>query len=172
MSDLQIRKLNAGDASAFKHLRIEAAHNSPASLPMGPEELNQQPISEFEKQISGPLQIAFGAFVGAELIAIAGLRQEGKSKSRHRANIWGVYTKEIHRGQGIARQLVDMLIGEAKSNPEITMLDLKVHSLNAPAKALYASLGFTCYGTQQNTLLVNGNYIHEELMDRNLGKRV
>lgn len=139
---------------------------------MGPDELNQQPLSEFESQISGPLQITVGAFAGAELIGIASLRQEGKSKSRHRANIWGVYTKEGHRGLGIAWRLMDMLIDEAKSNSEITMLDLKVHSLNAPAKALYESFGFACYGTQQNTLLVDGNYIHEELTDLNLGKRV
>jgi hypothetical protein len=97
MSDLQFRKLSAGDARAFKRLRIEAAHNSPASVPMGPEELNQTSIEEFQRQICGPLQIAIGAFVGAELIGTACLRQEGKSKSRHRANIWGVYTNENYR---------------------------------------------------------------------------
>jgi ribosomal protein S18 acetylase RimI-like enzyme len=171
MSDIRVRKLTADDAGAFKNLRIEAAHNSPASLPMGPEELSQQPISEFEKQICGPLQITFGAFVAVKLISIAGLRQESMSKRRHRATIWGMYTKEGYRGRGIARQLVDILMNEAKSNPEITMLNLNVHSLNAPAKALYASLGFTCYGTQHNTLLVNGKYIHEEQMELNLGKR-
>ena len=171
MSDIQVRKLTAADADAFKNLRIEAARNSPAALPMGPEELNQQPITEFARQISGPLQITFGAFVAGKLISIAGLRQEGMSKRRHRATIWGVYTQENYRGQGIARQLMDILMSEAKANLEITMLNLNVHSLNATAKALYASLGFTCYGTQHNALQVNGEYIHEDQMELNLGKQ-
>jgi ribosomal protein S18 acetylase RimI-like enzyme len=164
-----IRRLKLDDASDFKALRIEAAQKSPESLYPDEEELTRLPMSEIEKQVVGsPFQLVFGAFLAGQLISIAGLRREAMRKLRHRAVICNVYTKEAHRGKGIARKLMNVVLSEARSNTEITMLNLSVHSQNAAAKALYASLGFVCYGTQHNTLLVNGQYVHEEQMELNL----
>jgi ribosomal protein S18 acetylase RimI-like enzyme len=166
---LMLRRLGREDAPDFKSLRIEAAQTSPESLYPDAEELTQLSLAEFEKQLAGSgLQLSFGAFLAGQLVGIASLRREALKKIRHRALLCHVYTREMHRGRGIARALMSALLNEARANPEITMLNLAVHADNTAAKSLYASLGFVCYGKQHNTLLVNGRYVHEELMELNL----
>jgi RimJ/RimL family protein N-acetyltransferase len=141
----------------------------PESLYPDPDELEQLPITEFEKQITGtPFPIVCGAFSDNILIAIAGLRRDSMRKVKHRAVVCYLFTSKAHRGKGIARKLMDALMIEAKSSTELTMLNLAVHSKNVAAKALYTSIGFVAYGIQQNTLFVNGEYVHEEQMELNL----
>ena len=39
---------------------------------------------------------------GDKLVGIVGVRGDARRKIKHRAMIWGVYTKASHRGRGIA----------------------------------------------------------------------
>jgi RimJ/RimL family protein N-acetyltransferase len=46
----------------------------------------------------------------------------------------------------------------------VQQVHLSVTTGNAPAVALYEHLGFTHYGTEPRSLLVNGRYLDEHLM--------
>lgn len=54
-----------------------------------------------------------------------------------------------HRRQGAARALLEALIGFARENGGV-FLTLEVRPSNAPARALYGSLGFTEAGRRKN----------------------
>jgi RimJ/RimL family protein N-acetyltransferase len=58
-----------------------------------------------------------------------------------------------------------VLLDDVRSSGEVSMLYLSVHSRNIAAKALYKSIGFRAYGLQRYSLLVDGEYVDEELMD-------
>lgn len=166
MTTITYRKLNSDDAPDFKALRIEAAGESPASFYFDAEELRSTSISDFETQLrSSELQSVYGAFGGRELVGIIGLQRDAKKKIRHRAKVWGVYTKASYRGQGIARELMRALLDDVRSSGKFSLLYLSVHVRNIAAKALYRSIGFETYGLQRHSMLVDGEYIDEELME-------
>ena len=57
-----------------------------------------------------------------------------------------VYVDERFRGEGVGRQLLQALIGEAKKR-DIHMLIAGIDATNVASVALHSSLGFRCCGT-------------------------
>jgi ribosomal protein S18 acetylase RimI-like enzyme len=162
---MDVRKLSRLDGSAFKRLRLEAVQNSPASFARTYEEVESVTVEEFgELTHPSENQVIFGGFSNEELVAIVGLRRESSIKTRHKANIWGVYTSTQYRNRGISRKLLAAAIEEAKSGFEATVLTLAVNVDNLPAKAMYLSFGFCVFGCCPKSLLVDGAYVNEELL--------
>jgi len=161
MTNVTYRELSADDAEAFRAMRIEASLNSPASLYPHPEELTQMTLCELEEQIAPtPFQSVYGAYLRGELVGIAGARREPLRKIKHRALIWGVYVKASHRGQRIARGLLRVLMDNLQATREVSRVYLSVHSQNIAAGC----------GYQRNSLLVDGEYVDEELMELTLSE--
>ena len=107
----------------------------------------------------------YGAFDNGKLIGTVGIWRDAVKKMRHRANVWGVYTRGCYRGQGVSRQFLHIAIDDIRSSCNVEVLYLSVHSRNSAAKALYKSIGFETYGLQRYSMLVHGEYVDEELMD-------
>ena len=160
-----IRRLRPDDAAAFKELRRDAVQDSPHSFYPNVDEVNDTPIGEFCAQLQqSEYSYVFGTFKENELVSIIGLRRDARAKVRHKANIWGVYTRPEHRGQGIARRMMETALETARSIPGIALVTLGVHTENTAAKALYTSFGFDTFGVERNSMHVNGHYVHEEHM--------
>lgn len=171
MKNITYRKLNPEDAEAFKALRIEAVIDSPASFHPDPDELLQTSISDFRTQIRpSDFQAVYGAFGNGELVGTAGLIRDAMKKMWHRANVWGVYTKASYRGRGIARELLQTLLDDIRTSGHVSTLYLSVNSRNNGAKTLYKSIGFETYGLQRRSMLVDGEFVDEELMDLHIQK--
>jgi RimJ/RimL family protein N-acetyltransferase len=165
-----IRKLVPADAAAFKDLRIDAVQNSPASFYPSFEDVTDMPIAEFQTQLGSSSQDSiFGAFEEGSLLASAGLRRDRREKIKHKALIWGAYTKPAYRGRGIARQLVSIALEDARTSSEILLITLSVNTENIAAKSLYESFGFSSYGIERNAMYVNGVFIHEDHMSLAIG---
>ena len=62
------------------------------------------------------------------------------------ADMMNIAVADSHRRRGIARRLVEELIGQLDAH----MLTLEVRASNAPAIALYDSLGFAQAGLRKN----------------------
>uniref|UniRef100_UPI0028A84F3C GNAT family N-acetyltransferase n=1 Tax=Paenibacillus sp. TaxID=58172 RepID=UPI0028A84F3C len=60
------------------------------------------------------------------------------------------------------------LITKAAQLPGLEKLNLTVMSTNIPAKKLYESLGFTCYGTERNAMKLELSYLDEDFMSLEL----
>jgi ribosomal protein S18 acetylase RimI-like enzyme len=169
---MRIRKLTVNDAAALKAIRLEAVQDSPASFMPNAEEIRARTIESFSQLLSDPNDSVYGVFIETQLIAIAGLRRNGATKLKHKANIFGVYTQAAQRKKGIARRLLLTLLDDAYSDPHIVQITLSVNTENNNAKALYYALGFEPYGLEKNAMLVDGVFVHEEHLVRDIPSRI
>ena len=88
-------------------------------------------------------------------------------ESRHKGTIVGVYVQPSDRGRGLARQLMDRAIAEARRVGVDTLL-LTVTVGNDAAERLYLGLGFRRYGVEKRALRIGARYFDEALMDLRL----
>jgi len=135
---IDVRKLNAADAEAFQSVRLEGLANHRCEFGTAFEEEVHLPMAEIERRLDEG-QI-FGAFLDGRLSAIAGFRRYDRLKKRHKAELFGVYVQSDARGMGLGETVVRHVIEVARG--EVEQLLATVASVNAPAKALYAKLGF------------------------------
>jgi GNAT superfamily N-acetyltransferase len=136
------------EATMFKMIwdapapEVEAA---PDAIPLRPEHAPQ--AVELAKLTNpGPFGIRtpelgeyFGYFEGTRLIAMAGERMCAGDLHE----ISGICTHPAHQGKGLARQLTLKLVHRQLRRGQTPFLH--VISQNAPARALYAKLGFRDY---------------------------
>lgn len=158
---MNIRRLGAEDARAFKELRLEG-------LKMHPEAFG----ASFDDELAQPLERAaarlaenavFGGFDAAgALQGIIGLRREKAAKIRHRASIWGMYVAPSGRGTGLAKNLLQAAISEAMVDCQ--SVRLSVTEANEAAKRLYQRAGFREWAVDRKALCVGGAFVDEVLM--------
>lgn len=159
------RPLTADDAGAFKALRLYAIATSPSAVwPTSAEEVASDAALRITQTDT---QIVFGAFQGADLVAIAGLRREPLRQVRHKATLWGVFVDPVCRSLGLARQLFAHLSTHAR-NAGVLQIQLSVNADNTAAKALYRSFGFITYGREPRAMCVEGIFHDEEHMQLQL----
>jgi RimJ/RimL family protein N-acetyltransferase len=160
-----IRSLTAEDVADYRRLRLESIVNSPTSFFPSLEQALEVPLAEMVARIEPtPLQIFFGAFEEDELIGMAGMLREPHAKTRHAANIFGVYVASTFRAKRVAKNLLEKIISYAKVHPEILQLTLCVNPANPIARSLYIQLGFISTGFDKRRLLVEGQFYDEERM--------
>lgn len=161
---MEIRTLDAKDAARYRALRIEALTNDPDAFGASLEDALKAPLEKTENRLSAETSVTFGAFEADELVGNVTLAWETGSKSRHRASVYAVYVTPSARGKGVARILMETLIGFAEQHDEIEQLYLMVTSTNLPAVKLYGHLGFLKYGMDLRSMKTEGRYIDEDLM--------
>jgi len=105
-----------------------------------------------------------GAFSNSELVGTAVFVRDALKKSRHKGDVTGVYVMPGHRGKGLARELMNRLISKARDIEDLETLLLCVNSMATPAKTLYASLGFSRFGVEPDSMRVNGHSHNEDMM--------
>jgi ribosomal protein S18 acetylase RimI-like enzyme len=167
---MQFRKLTADDAAAFRALRVEMCGQHPEAFGQTPEEVAGPPDDKFIEWMSPrevyPEKFVLGCFEGDRIIGTAAFRREDAHKERHRGFVWSVYVRPEARGKGISKQLMQLLINEARKMDGLEMLTLSVAITQTSARTLYTSLGFFATGLiQHGYKLPDGRYIdHEEMM--------
>jgi len=155
-----IRPLRADEAALYRDIRLEALRLHPDAFSAAFEQEAAQPLSFFERRLTG--NTVFAGFLGQGVTGIAGFMPEAGTKRAHKGHLWGMYVRPAARGTGLARQLVEAVLEHAQDRVEL--VQLSVIAGNVPAHRLYASLGFTPYGLEQRALKVDGNYLDEVLM--------
>ena len=159
-----IRPLGGDDWAAFQALRVLATQEAPLAIwPTRQEEAGRPPAEVRARIVPTPHQAVLGAFDGAALVAIAGLRREPLAQVAHRATLWGVYVHPGHRRGGLARRLLAAACAQARTLG-VLQVQLAVNAANERALALYASLGFVAYGREPRTLRVGDRFYDEILM--------
>ena len=125
-----------------------------------PEERAAEPESWWISRIADPkgLSQAFGAFAESELIGTVTVEFSAKPKTRHKAQLIGMYVKESARGLGAGRALVQAALGAAAARPEARVVTLTVTEDNAPAIALYETCGFEAFGTEPMAIATPGGF--------------
>ncbi|MGO1060040.1 N-acetyltransferase family protein [Planococcus sp. FY231025] len=161
---MEIRKLGPEDAAGYRTLRIEALTKDPDAFSASLEDALKAPLQKTESRLSDKAAVTFGAFEDGKLVGNVTLAMEMGTKTGHRASVYAVYVTPSARGKGIARRLMETLIGYAKRHREIEQLYLMVNSANVPAVKLYGHLGFLKYGVDLRAMKAEDRYIDEDLM--------
>lgn len=158
-----IRRLTPEDAFALARLRRESLENDPRSFgatsgddPHGSEDAFRLSLARVDELA------AFGAFgADGELVGIVGLTRSPKGKRRHTATVFGLYTAPAWRRRGLARRLLEQVIGLARQWPGVEQVKLSVTTAAPGARRLYEDLGFRQWGLEPRAILWGGRYEDE-----------
>ena len=89
-------------------------------------------------------------FIGAGAVVFYSVMPTFHNSTGKKAYIMNIYTDPAYRRQGLGRALVLALCESLRQKMQATVLTLEVRDSNAPAAALYASLGFAQIGLRKN----------------------
>jgi ribosomal protein S18 acetylase RimI-like enzyme len=158
-----IRILGPSDAAAFQVLRLQALREDPIAFASSYEEERDTPLLIVAQRLQPRNDRAIvGAFDGDRLVGLAAWHREEMRKMHHKGFVWGVFIAPSHRGQGLARRLLEAVIALARRADGILQLNLTAAAGNAPALALYESLGFVAYGREPAAICVDGA-LHDDV---------
>ena len=159
--DIRVRRLLPEDAARYREIRLEGLRVSPEAFGNTFEVENARPIELFADRLRD--SETMGAFEGAEILGVAGLRANQGPKESHKGTLVGMYVRPQARNRGVGRRLVEAVIEVARTRG-VELLQLAVVSDNEPARRLYARLGFVEYGIEKKSLKQGGRYTDEVLM--------
>lgn len=162
--EISIRRLESGDAAAFRAIRLEALERHPEAFQSVYRDEVAVPLAQIAERLAR--STVFGASRGDGLVGMAGFFVHQGEKVRHKGVLWGMYVQEEARSLGIGAALVERVITHART--EVEILGLAVVTENASARRLYERLGFIAYGTEPRAMKQNGVYYDEVLMAKTL----
>jgi RimJ/RimL family protein N-acetyltransferase len=164
-----IRRSSLADALNFRELRLEALSDSPTAFSMDYQRSANYPSKYWEDRLTMDDNEAaiFFAEHDHHLIGMTGIARGASPKSRHGADIWGVYVTASWRGFHIAEELIHSCKAWAKARG-ILILRLAVVATNTSAVRCYERIGFVRYGMEPLSLFYDGKYYDEYLMSLDL----
>lgn len=157
-----VKKLPDKMWKEYKNLRLDALKTDPIAFGSSYEEEIKLPMKAWRKRIKN---VIF-AFSSDKPIGMITYVFKNKSKTRHIANIFGVYVKQEFRGQGIGEKLIESAISSIKKNKNIIKINLNVNAKQKAAVRLYEKYGFKSVGLLKKDLHVNGKFYDELIMEK------
>lgn len=137
---VDIKILQLANVDAYREIRLSALRTWPDLYGQTVEEAQ---VLDFEAECTPePEKFILGAFEGRFLVGITAFRRQTRTKLRHRGDIIQVYVRPEFTRQQIARMLITRAVTEAFALEGLEFVELGVRPFNAPAVALYESLGF------------------------------
>jgi ribosomal protein S18 acetylase RimI-like enzyme len=160
----RIRRLTQSDLPDYRPLRLTALRDHPEAFGSSfEEEQCDTPETHMSRLIARPPGATLGAFVTERLVGTACVMVSPRIKQRHKGHVLAVYVAPEWRGTGLARGLLDDVIGHARE-AGLLALTLSVTIGNEPARRLYLRAGFRTYGIEPRSLRIGGELHDEELM--------
>ncbi|HEY1676272.1 MAG TPA: GNAT family N-acetyltransferase [Candidatus Sulfotelmatobacter sp.] len=163
---MEIRFLTSDDASEWWRLRLQALQGDPEAFSSSVEEHQALTSEDVAGRLGFRNEASFvaGAFDEGHLVGMAGFFREPGPKVRHKGRIWGVYLAPEHRGKGLGRKLLQVVIERGIATPGLEQILLSVASTQTTAANLYRSLGFERIGMEPKALKIGDRRIDEEYM--------
>jgi ribosomal protein S18 acetylase RimI-like enzyme len=162
---IKIRKLDIEDASLYQRLRLKALKENETYFSSSYEEEKDRDLLTIEKRFTQANAHTYGAFINELLVGIITLVYESRIKTKHTADIYGMYVDSNYRKQGIGKSLLNHVLSEAKKRGLIEKVRLSVTDTNHQAISLYESIGFKQYAVEKNSMKIDGTYYHSCFME-------
>jgi putative acetyltransferase len=122
----------------------------------------------WRRRLSEPSEGSFSlvACVEDEVVGeISLLTSPTRWRMRHAASI-GMAVRDDWQGQGVGTALMRAVLDLADNWLNLTRIELRVYTDNAPAIALYEKFGFEIEGTHRRIAFRNGEYVDGYSMAR------
>ncbi len=159
--ELIIRRLQGdADAELYREIRLELLRLSPESYGSDHATESAHSSQHFVSRLEESW--IFAAFLGDDLVGVAGLAVDRGVKRSHKGFLWGVYVRPKARNLGIARRLAETVLAEARGKVELVQLSVERRNLHA--RRLYTGLGFVEYGLEVNARRIGDRYFDDVLM--------
>jgi RimJ/RimL family protein N-acetyltransferase len=161
-----IRPASEEDASAYRDLRLEALRDHPEAFSADYATTLAQPMSFWSERLrSSGTETAVANFLAVhdhQLIGMCAIARRNSPKTRHTADIVGMYVRPARRGVHIAEGLVTACIEWARAH-DVKIVKLAVVATNTPAIRCYDRCGFHVYGVEPQALVYD-NVSYDELL--------
>jgi RimJ/RimL family protein N-acetyltransferase len=164
-----IRPAGLADLLQLSELRLEALRDNPTFFGSS-YEARENCGSEWTLRMlnTDPQEgCSFVAEFGQELFGMAAIRRFPGIKTRHSANIGGVYLRPEWRRQGIVDRLIEACL-DWSMKQQVINIKLAVVTTNLAALKAYQRLGFSIYGKEPKVILHEGVYYDEYLMSKSI----
>ena len=163
-----IREAISSDLEQFRELRLYALQESPIAFPGDYAVYVDHPLSFWEDRLkTDEVKTIFFAEHENQLIGMTGIRRGELPKTKHGAEIWGVYVRPEWRGLRIADSLIEACI-EWAIPKDVKIVNLSVTAASTSAVKCYQRCGFIICGTAPRGLFYEGRYYDGYLMYRSL----
>ena len=159
---IEIRELSSNRWEDCRDLRLEALREEPLVFGSSYEEEKDIPEAEWKIRIKN----ALFAVKNDNPIGMVVLIQQTNIKSRHLANIFGLYVMSSHRGQGIGKLLIEKALQKLSSVESIRKIKLAVNAELTATINLYEQFGFQRVGILKQELRYNGRFYDELIMEK------
>jgi ribosomal protein S18 acetylase RimI-like enzyme len=154
---MELRRLAITDASRYRGLMLEAYRLHPDAFTASVEERGALPMAWWEARIEH--EFVVGAFDGTTLAGVAGLAQETRPKTRHKATLYGMYVDARFTRRGAGALLVDAVLDQAALQKPLRIVQLTVTEGNRAAQALYERCGFVSFGIEPYAITTATGYV-------------
>jgi len=167
-----IRRLQESDLEDLLALRREALAHDPTAFSASPEsDVGLDPGFMQASLADSSSQTVLGAFRDATLVGMTGVHRLENEKERHKAVLWGMYVRPSSRRTGLGRALLSEAIRFASALSGVTHLHLSVSENASVAERMYAAEGFTTWGVEPASLVVDGRAVAVKHMILDLTRR-
>ncbi len=150
-SDFVVRRLVPADAAPYRELMVGAYRDEKDAFTSTAAEREALPLAWWQARIAvdaDAAEMVFGAFAAGRLVGVAGLAFERRTRTRHKATLFGMFVEPQFRGRGIAAALVRAVLDQARATPGVEVVGLTVTATNEAALRLYEQCGFRAFGTE------------------------
>ena len=154
-----VQRLDPTHALAYRELMLRAYTDEPDAFTSTPEERAAQPTSWWEKRVCDDDSQVLGAFRDGVLVGTAGIEYATRTKSRHKASLFGMYVAPEARGHGLGAALLDAAFAQIRARQGMRLVTLTVSDGNRPAIALYERAGFKTFGVEPLAIRVGDRFI-------------
>jgi ribosomal protein S18 acetylase RimI-like enzyme len=161
---IEVRRLPADRWTEYKALRLEALASNPTAFGSSVEDEATLTEADWRRRTEN----AFFALSDEKPIGLIVLRVNPRLKTRHVAEIFGVYVRASERGKGVGKLLLESALKEAEGIAEVVKIRLNVNPEQRAAVELYRKAGFTVVGRLRRELKVEGRFYDELVMEKQI----
>ncbi|MGA2663484.1 MAG: GNAT family N-acetyltransferase [Nitrososphaerales archaeon] len=161
---LEIQRLPVERWREYRELRLEALRNDPTAFGSSPEEEERLGEEEWRRRIGN----ALFALMDGEPVGTVAVVFNDRSKTRHVADVFGVYVRPDRRGHGVGARLLEGALRLASEREGVVKVKLAVNPDQRAALGLYERAGFVVAGRLSKELKVGSAFYDELVMEKML----
>ena len=160
-----LRLLDESDVQDYRKLRLESFLESPFAFSESYEDEKDRSLESFQLELAktGTPYSAFtvGAFApNNQLIAFARFKRDTRTKGLHKAMVFGMYTHQDFRAQGLGTSMMNFILNHAQQLTGLEQIHLwALKSRHSNASKFYQKLGFVSQGIVRNDLIIQQEYV-------------